>query len=145
MRNTKTAPIQEDEQRAGWLHGPLKRRANGGFDWTKNSLTLGANLQYFGRHLILAQGQLTGNNELYELMQGSTHIPSQRYLDIYASWRATVRNFGPLSNLTVDLGVINVLDKAPPRESSFIDAGPGYRRYGDPRMRRFELSVSAHF
>ena len=145
LRNTKTAPVQEDEERAGWLHGPLKRRANGGFDWTKNSLTLGANLQYFGRYLILAQGQLTGNNELYELMQGSTHISSQRYLDIYASWRATVRNFGPLSDLTVDLGVINALDKAPPRESSFIDAGSGYSRYGDPRMRRFELSVSAHF
>jgi outer membrane receptor protein involved in Fe transport len=145
-RNVLEAPFQPDENRAGYINGPLRRRANGGFDWSRNQLTLGANLQYFGSYLVLTQGPLAElRNELNEQLQGSSRIPSQSYLDLYATWRAPVRNFGPLEELTVDLGVINVFDEAPARENSFVFNGPSYSRYGDPRQRRFELGLSIRF
>ncbi len=56
--------------------------------------------------------------------------------------------------MKVDLGVVNVFDKAPPRESTYslaqfagipVAGPPGYSRYGDPRQRRFVLTLSAAF
>ena len=134
---------------AGYLEGPLKRRANGGVDWSKNQLTIGANLQYFGGSLILDEPwpnlPLFPNDD--EVMfQGSARIPSQSYLDLSGTWRLPVQSLGTVDSLTLDFGVVNVLDKAPPRESSYLSVrGPSYSRYGDARMRRFELGVSCHF
>lgn len=118
---------------------------NGGFDWSTERLTIGANLQYFGSYLVLQQGQFPDNNAMNVEFQGSTRIPSQSYLDLHGTWRLPVRNLGPVDDLSLDLGVINALDKTPPRESSSINLGPGYSRYGDPRQRRFELVLSCHF
>jgi hypothetical protein len=145
-RNALRVPFQAEDNRAGYFMGPLKRRANGGFDWSRDRITLGANLQYFGSYSVLAQGTLGElANELNLLYQGARRIPSQSYLDLHASWRAPMRNFGPLEELSVDFGFLNVLDETPPRESPVAFSGPGYSRYGDPRQRRFELALSARF
>jgi iron complex outermembrane recepter protein len=134
---------------AGYLEGPLKRRANGGVDWSKNQLTIGANLQYFGSSLILDEPfpnlpLFPDDDEV--MFQGSARIPSQSYLDLYGSWRLPVQSLGSVDSLSLDFGVVNVLDKAPPRESSYVSGrGPSYSRYGDARMRRFELGLSCHF
>lgn len=148
MRNVQQSPFEPDVRRAGYWDGPLKWRANGGVDWSTDQLTIGANLQHFGSYLVLHQGLFEPLNELAVLQQGSPKIPSQTYLDLNATWRMPIRNFGPLEDLTLDFGVLNVLDAAPPRESSLITLtgpGPGYSRYGDPRQRRFELVLSSHF
>jgi outer membrane receptor protein involved in Fe transport len=145
-RNTFEEPFQPDVNRAGYRDGPLKRRANGGFDWSRKHLTFGANLQYFGSYLVLTQGPLADlTNESYERIQGSRQIPSQSYLDLHASWRVPFQDFGVLEELTVDLGVLNALDDSPPRENAYVFSGPGYSRYGDPRQRRFELGLSVRF
>jgi outer membrane receptor protein involved in Fe transport len=50
---------------------------------------------------------------------------------------------GPLKVVEARLGVQNLFDQQPP-----IDATPGglgYSPYGDPRGRRVELALSAHF
>jgi iron complex outermembrane recepter protein len=145
IRDTQKAPFQPDVESAGYRQGPLKWRANGGFDWSTERVTLGANLQYFASYLVLMQGTLSAQNGIVTEVQGSRSIPPQSYLDLHASWRVPGLDFGPLGAVAVELGIVNVLDKAPPREASFIDLGPGYSRYGDPRQRRFELGLSAHF
>jgi iron complex outermembrane recepter protein len=150
-RNDRIFRFQTDYAFAGYLDGPLKRRANGGFDWSKNDLTVGANLQYFGSTLVFLHDAtdpraLSLLPEDAILLQGASHIPAQEYLDLYGSLRLPTRYLGAVDSFTLDLGIVNVLDKAPPRESTFLNGvGPGYSRYGDPRMRRFELGLSCRF
>jgi outer membrane receptor protein involved in Fe transport len=145
IRNVQKAPFRDDVNFAGYRDGPLKRRANAGFDWSIERLTIGANLQYFGSSLIFQQGPRAGAEVLNAQIQGAERIPSQSYLDLRGSWRPPVRDFGRLDRFELDLGIVNVLDKAPPRESVSVFGGPGYSRYGDPRQRRFELGVSLNF
>jgi hypothetical protein len=148
-RNVRKNRFEPGIPLAGYLEGPLKRRANGGFDWSKNQLKLGVNLQYFSSSLIFGR-EFANDPELVNdegvLIQGSTRIPSQTYLDLYGSWRLQTESLGPVDSLQFDFGIVNVFDKAPPRESVAITLfGPSYSRYGDPRLRRFELGVSCHF
>jgi outer membrane receptor protein involved in Fe transport len=145
MNNREMGFFQPDMQSAGYFNGPLKWRANGGVDWSTDRLTIGTNLQYFGSSLVIQQGQLPILNDLTVEAQGSRYIPSQVYLDLHTTWRFPIRDPAQSPELALDFGIINVLDRAPPRESSFIDMGPGYSRYGDPRQRRFELVLSGRF
>jgi outer membrane receptor protein involved in Fe transport len=146
-RNVLKQLFQPDVVWSDYREGPLKRRANGGFDWSTEHLTLGANLQYFGSSSVIQLGgALVGAEDLIVEIQGSRRIPSQSYLDLTASWRIPFSDAGATDGVTVDFGVINVLDKAPPRESVAINLTlPGYSRYGDARQRRFELGLSLHF
>ena len=145
-RNVQKQLFQPDISWAGYREGPLQRRANGGFDWSSERLTVGANLQYFGSSQIVQHGgALEEAEELKVEFQGSRRIPSQSYLDIHTTWRVPFGGSGSVDSLDVDLGVVNVLDKAPPRESRILNLGPGYSRYGDARQRRFELVLSCHF
>ena len=141
-RNVQKVPLKPDLHWAGYRNGPLKRRANGGFDWSKDRLSIGANLQYYGSSLVIQDGSLPVIDAQAVELQGSERIPSQSYLDVHGSWRFPVR---PANDLTVNFGIINVLDKSPPRESILVTLGPGYNRYGDPRQRRFELGLSFRF
>jgi hypothetical protein len=150
MSNRATGLFQPAEQTAGSLNGPLKWRANGGFDWTRYPLTIGANVQYFGSSSVFQEGVFAGVNHLNERAQGSAYIPSQTYLDLHVGWRLAVPAWGHSGDLAIDFGIINALDRSPPRVSSLItaqtiDVAPAYSLYGDPRQRRFELALSGHF
>lgn len=150
LNNRRKEPFREDVQLAGFVNGPLKRRANGGLDWSGNRLTLGANLQYFGsRSVFLDTPEPDFTHEFSERIQGSTRLRSQSYLDLYASWRMFFGTTQGARELVLDLGVVNALDKEPPRESSyfseFADDAQGFSAYGDPRLQRFELVLTAHF
>src|SRR5262249_26445035 len=115
MRNTRRDLFQPAEERAGHFGGPLRWRANGGIEWWMGGLTLGANAQYFDGYSLLTPGPLAMDGEAMALAEGSTRIPSQTYLDLYASWRLPPLAPAPLHDVTLDLGIVNVLDKAPPR------------------------------
>src|SRR5262249_25165344 len=52
MKNRTHQLFQSDVDYAGYVDGPLKWRANGGFDWSMNAVTLGANLQYYDSSLL---------------------------------------------------------------------------------------------
>ncbi len=125
-----------------------------GAEWSAGPVTLGANLQHFGSYRIYPTAATDVAIAQATSLQGSVRIPSQSYLDVHASWRGQLRVAGTPRNVRIDLGVVNVLDKAPPRESTYSlaqfsgipPAGPpGYSRYGDPRQRRFLLTLSAAF
>jgi iron complex outermembrane recepter protein len=144
MRNFHRVLLSQDFDHAGYFSGPLKWRANGGLEWSTADLTFGANVQYFGEYSILFAGNTLP--DLTAELQGSDHIDAQTYLDVYAGWRLPNPSFGPVRDLTLEFGINNVLDARPPRETTFgIWITPSYSRYGDPRQRRFELVLSAHF
>jgi outer membrane receptor protein involved in Fe transport len=145
-RNERKNRFEPGVRWDGYLDGPLKRRANGGFDWSRNQLTVGANLQYFGSSNIYDHDPLAQAAEERLIYQGSARIPSQSYLDLYGTWRLETRNLGPVDSFSFDFGIVNVLDTVPPRESVGVTLhGPGYSRYGDARQRRFELGLSCQF
>ena len=145
MNDRQTGLFQPAVQGSGNVVGPLKWRVNGGFEWSKDPLTIGANLQYFGSSLVTLEGLPSVINDEYVQAQGSTYVPSQIYLDLHAAWRFPMQAWGHSGILKVDLGVVNVLDRAPPRESPVFNGGPGYSPYGDPRQRRFDVALSGHF
>jgi iron complex outermembrane receptor protein len=146
MNNRTRVLFKPDIQHAGYQDGPLKWRANAGADWSSARLSLGANLQYFGSYFIFPSGLSPDVNDLKAQIQGGAKVPSQIYLDLHATWRAPTREADPSRGLTVEFGIVNVFDTAPPRESPAVVTGsPAYSRYGDPRQRRFEIVLSRHF
>jgi iron complex outermembrane recepter protein len=144
MRNFHRVLLSQDFDHAGRFQGPLKWRANAGVEWSTADLTLGANVQYFGEYSIMFAGETAPTLET--MMQGSDHIEAQTYLDVYAGWRLPNLGIDGLRDVTLELGVNNVLDARPPRETTFgAWITPSYSRYGDPRQRRFELVLSSRF
>jgi iron complex outermembrane receptor protein len=146
MRNVVKGLFRPDQRRDGYREGPLRWRANGGFDWSNAWLNIGANLQYVGDYRIIFDDNSPGGDDLHIMLQGSREVPSQTYLDLNATWWLPVPSSGPVKDLALHFGVANVLDEEPPRENSFVFRQRfGYSRYGDPRQRRFELTLSTHF
>ena len=147
LHNIVGKPDAAPEEFAGYSGGPLRWRANGGLDWTIGRTMLGANLQYFSRYrvesstLTIECGCSAGAAEL----QGSQYIKSQAYLDLYASRRFRVTWGGKERELSLDLGLVNLFDAAPPYVGRYWLLGQMFSPYGDPRRRRFELGFNANF
>jgi outer membrane receptor protein involved in Fe transport len=120
------------------IDGPLRLRAHGGFEWINGSTTIGLNAQYFGSYRAgysNSVSQSSTNDETLRF-QGRRRIPSQTYVDL-----SVRRRFDP--NFELSLGMINVLDKSPPIVAERNNLY-GYSFYGDPRRRRFELTVTSN-
>ncbi|WP_374471683.1 TonB-dependent receptor [Phenylobacterium sp.] len=151
IRQTQTAPFRDGLQVAGYYGRPLRWRGVAGAEWSRGPFSVGASLQYFGSYRIYPAGQFADGIALAAGIQGDDEVPAQSYLDLHLGWRGAVPVQGARRDLRVDLGVVNVFDKAPPRESRFAltpvygtnaPYSPAYSRYGDPRQRRFVLTVS---
>ena len=151
LRNVQTAPFQADVDRVDYFDSPLQLRANVGADWTFGSLTVGANIQYFGRYRVFPPIVPAYQIPEATSIQGGPWVSPQTYVDLHASWRHRTNLIGTPRDMEIDFGIVNVFDQAPSRESSFsLDefigpsngAYPGYSRYGDPRQRRFVLTLS---
>lgn len=144
ISNEEQVVLQPPEEWVGYYGGPLEWRANGGMEWSNADLTFGANVQYFSTYSILTPG--TTLPDFTADVQGSDRIEAQAYLDVYAGWRLPSLGDGPLGDVTLEFGIINALDRAPPRETAFgFGSAVGQSRYGDPRQRRFELVLSSRF
>jgi iron complex outermembrane recepter protein len=143
--NRQTELFRDNVQYAGFRDGPLKWRANGGFDWTRGRLTAGMNLQYYSGYRVYYDITSDPTTDMLVLAQGSPRIPSQKYLDAHASWRVPLSGSIVVDEMNVDFGIVNLLDATPPRETSISFTDQGYSRYADPRLRRFELVVSCQF
>jgi outer membrane receptor protein involved in Fe transport len=143
MSNRQLRLFEPSLERAGFRRGPLEWRANGGADWSIGRTTIGANAQFFSHYRIYEQ--VYGPLSTDAAVQGSYWVRSQAYLDLHASHRFRLPRAGPARDLTVDLGVVNLFDRPPPRETGYPVTGPGYSRYGDPRRRRFEVVLSSEF
>ncbi len=142
-------PLERGENLVDRFRLPLSRRANLGADWTRGAVSVSLNVQRFGSYRITPEARNHAPEALDAAaeVQGSKRVPSQTYIDLHLSWRGMLRNNG----VQVDLGVVNLFDKAPPRESavaiSYLNTSdnPAYSRYGDARQRRLVLGVSAAF
>jgi iron complex outermembrane receptor protein len=134
---------------AGDLDGPLKWRANLGLDWGLGPWTAGANLQIFDQYReMIGLPFLSLENPSNLLLQGSSTIPAQAYLDAYVGYRARFRlASGAVQPVQFRFGIQDLLDQTPPLlvapNSPFETVG--YSTYGDPRGRRFVLTVRTHF
>jgi outer membrane receptor protein involved in Fe transport len=144
LTNERPLLFQPNEERVGYMRGPLKWRANGGADWSAGRTTIGANLQYFSRYRVFSEGQIPTNPTEIE-WQGSKWVKSQAYLDLHASRSFPLPDTSLLRNVELNFGLVNVFDKQPPRQYGHPGTGPGYSRYGDPRGRRLELVLSAEY
>ena len=76
--------------------------------------------------------------------QGARRIPSQSYSDLHISYDFKNAK-GLLDGVRISAGIQNIFDKKPPvvAISSYIQAG--YSTYGDPRLRRFTVSLRKSF
>jgi outer membrane receptor protein involved in Fe transport len=130
---------------ADYADGPLAWRGNASLGWVDGPLSLGFFAQYFGSYRVAnSTFNATARNPKVVAFQGKSNVPAQVYVDFNASRRFVTSGWaGPVRSIEVSLGILNLLDRQPP-----IIANPdaqGYSTYGDPRGRRFELSVSAGF
>jgi len=125
----------------GFFDGPLRWRGNVGIDWSHGGWRAGWNMQYYSSYSVLygdpAQA-LIGTSQ--RTRQGTDRIPSQAYHDVFVAYDFPAAH--PLAGTRMSLGVQNLLDHRPP-----VLANPllGYSRYGDPRLRRFTLSIAKSF
>jgi outer membrane receptor protein involved in Fe transport len=121
---------------AGDTNGPLSWRGHGGIDWSRGSTSIGLNAQYFGSYAATySDPYFESRNPQIVRFQGSERIRSQIYVDLSVQHR-----FSRLLELTA--GVVNIFDHSPPLEGEAANRF-GYSFYGDPRRRRFELTMTA--
>ncbi|MXP41454.1 TonB-dependent receptor [Altererythrobacter soli] len=128
----------------------LEWRGNAGLDWTWGAWSASWNAQYYDSHLVYAAAAepLTpaqqAAREQAILNQGSTRIRAQTYHDLYLRYRFGSGHSEFLNGTDIVAGVQNIFDSSPP---IIADTGStdGYSTYGDPRLRRFTLSLRKHF
>jgi outer membrane receptor protein involved in Fe transport len=146
IRDTSWGLLSTRDERGGYRDGPLKWRANGGLEWAFDRTLIGANLQYFSRYRITTNEALACCSQGTERLQGSRYVKSQTYLDLYASRRFNLQWAGKERAFGIDIGLVNLFDVAPPYDAlnGLIGATPMYSPYGDPRRRRFELTLNAY-
>lgn len=130
-------------ERVGYREDPLRWRGNAGVQWARGPLRLDLNAQYLGRSSprFSAYSKVVAQNAARN--QTRTYTPSRIYLDLTARRRFAVPAGHALRSLDIRFAVQNLLDKSPPIVADPNNMGYDYR--GDPRRRRFELSVSSHF
>jgi outer membrane receptor protein involved in Fe transport len=121
----------------GQADGPVRWTGNVGLDWNASpSLTLGWNAQYTHSYCLAFGCQQV-------ISQGAAEIPKQIYHDLTMSYafgepRETLQM---LTNTTVNFSVQNLFNEEP----AIIAEGLNYSRYGDPRLRRYSLTVRKSF
>lgn len=122
---------------AGHSDGPLKTRGNVGLEWSNGPTLVGLNVQYYaGRDVQRSGFGWTSGTDEIAIQQAST-LPAQAYADIVFR-----RDLGREGQTGLQLVVRNLFDAKAP-----LDANNdlGYSTYGDPRGRRFELTLSRRF
>ncbi|MCW4460809.1 TonB-dependent receptor [Sphingomonas sp. BT-65] len=142
----QTLPTLPFVSSVGFSGGILEWRGNVGLDWTIGGTTLSWNAQYYDSYSICVATDLANPCSQKTLNQGSATVPSQMYHDLSFRHRFSGSELGGsiLENVEVLFSVLNVFDKRPPILAT-IAAADGYSTYGDPRMRRFRLSLRKAF
>lgn len=126
--------------------GPLSWRGNAGIIWHRKAWTLELDAQYYDSYSVCASVYASDTCKSFiEPEQGRGRIPSQVYADLRISADLGKLIGSPIAKaITLTLGVQNVFNKTPPIISAGL-SDLGYSTYGDPRLRRFTLSIQKHF
>jgi outer membrane receptor protein involved in Fe transport len=129
-------------ERAGFSDGPLEWRGNGGIEWSNRGFWLGVNGQFYSRYRVTRAFDNTDANKDILRFQGAEFIPAQFYLDLAGGYQFEDGRAFP-RHTELRLGIVNLLDHRPPIVTE--PGSPGYSYYGDPRLRRIELSIRVPF
>ncbi|EJL33403.1 outer membrane receptor for ferrienterochelin and colicin [Novosphingobium sp. AP12] len=127
----------------GFSDGPLRWRANTGIEWRNYVASVGLNGQYYGGYRAINRSDFPATVQIDEtiLVQKGVQIAPQFYLDLVATYRLRLSG-SMLNSIVLRGGMQNVMDHRPPYAR---DTPLGYSYLGDPRRRRFELSLAAQF
>jgi len=139
----QASPIAPVIESVDFNGGPLRWRGNGGVTWNSGPWSVAWSAQFYNSYLIYAPGSAQSAITSAVANQGARRIPSQIYNDLSIGFRfADSQRFSAsaLAPLEVRFGVQNLFDKSPP-----IDVVQFYSTFGDPRLRRFTLSLRAQF
>lgn len=144
----QTSPLGQPIEFVDFASGPLKWRGNAGVTWRKGKLTLGWNSQYYHSYKIYSATATSTAIATTVSNQGASRVPMQIYNDIYASYDfGDAQGVLPIfKNTDFSVGIQNIFDKHPPTLATASAFGASaYSRYGDPRMRRYQVSVRRRF
>lgn len=130
--------------RAGFADGNVKWRGNGGVTLRTGPFVFQYNAQYYDSYIVYNSNDSQFLIDRVVKLQGSKRIPSQFYQDVFVSYNVPAES-GLLNGLTLSLGVQNVFDRSPPIVATTFYSVGGYSGYGDPRMRRFSLTLRKAF
>jgi iron complex outermembrane receptor protein len=144
LRNEQAQLFGTTVNRVAYAAGPLRWRGNGGVQWTSGPMSVGANVQYYSRYRAYTYDETILADD-YDAIQGSKWVSPQAFLDLDISRRFTIPGTSRNRRVTVDLGIVNVLDRRPAREAEFSILWSEASYYADQRRRRFELTISADF
>jgi outer membrane receptor protein involved in Fe transport len=146
-----TDPLVE---RVGFAGGPLEWRGNFGLEWQRGPWGLGWSAQYYHSYWVytalalpLTPAQVASRANGV-LNQGSATVPHQIYHDMIASYRfegTASWAGGLLANAELSVGIQNLFDTSPPILASTSTTAAGYSTYGDPRLRRYSISLRKTF
>jgi hypothetical protein len=137
---TRRSALESEFSRIGHIDGPLRLRGNVGAEWSRDSTTVGLNVQYYSGYRVTFSDPSQSRFNLQILRdQGAESVAAQAYVDVYASRALRVGR----QRVELGLGISNLLDSSPPILAE--PNTPGYSLYADPRRRRFELSLVADF
>jgi iron complex outermembrane receptor protein len=120
---------------------PLKFKANAGATWTQRQWILGWSMRYFDSYWVNAA-------HAFDMNQGSDHVPSQIYHDVFATYRfnsgvnSGSRSDQWLSGTEITFGVKNLFNKKPPFD---VNEQFYYSTLGDPRLASYWISVKKGF
>jgi outer membrane receptor protein involved in Fe transport len=140
---TRRRPSLAWLDRVGYRDGPLEWRGNVGVRWARGPLTLDLNVQHLGRSSPLWSPASVVVIQSAARNQQRTYVPSRAYVDLTARRRFDFAADHALRALEVRLAVQNLLDTTPPIVADPNNMGYDYR--GDPRRRRYELSLVGRF
>lgn len=137
---TRRSALEPEFERIGYFDGPLRMRGNVGAEWSRGPTVVGLNLQYNSAYRVTySDPSKAALNPQRVRFQGSDRLAPQAYLDLHASRAVRVGDF----RSELGLGISNLLDSRPPTVA--LPGTLGYSYYGDPRRRRFELTLSSRF
>jgi hypothetical protein len=125
----------------------LQWRGNAGLTLERELFSLGWNMQYFHSYLIYPATATPATIPLFTVEQGSDTIPSQMYHDLVGRFRLGEllgARAGLLADTELQVGIRNVLNTSPPILATPSPHG-GYSFFGDPRLRRYTVSVLRRF
>lgn len=131
------------------LGGPLEWQGNAGLDWEYENWNIRWNTQFYDGYNVFSTQDPdtpTGQQAIEDAIevQGARRIPSQSYSDLFVSYKFDDEG-GILGGVTLSAGIQNFFNQKPPAIAVADYGGGGYSRLGDPRLRRFSLSLRKSF
>lgn len=133
------APLVENVDAGG---GPLKWRGNLGLTWRHGVWSAGWNMQYYSDYSVPTAGAAAATAQAQIALQGSSRISAQRYHDIFVRYSLGRVDHTLFANTSISVGIQNVFDSLPPYA---VNNGGLYSAYGDPQLRRFQITLKRDF